>query len=273
MQSGKDHTGNQAVNGISGTFDIKYCPLYPSWVPTPNSGGPHNTKPRQSYKGSWGVGGDWKQALYAIKEGKLNGKNVSECGLNIQSISDIESINSSIGRTDAAYQDTSCDICEKSWTSPLPPESDIVGKVFFKQGFESPWSVSGPWDVGRVAATQGTQYKEDDDNITSEALPTCNNLKLGSCWRPDATETSGWTCSYGSINACSHCMPDSKNPNHAGYFRENELCADSQQPQETELFDEDGEPIKRGCDVYNRWCCECPFGQPGCGCGNDQPEE
>jgi len=268
VQGGKNHTGNQALNGISGTFNIKYCPLYPSWVPTPNSGGPHNTKPRQSYKGSWGVGGDWKQALYGIKEGKLNGKNVSECGLNIQSISDIESINSSIGRTDAAYQDTSCGICEKSWTSPLPPESDIVGKVFFKQGFESPWSVDG---VGSVAATHGTQYKQDD-TITIDALPICNNLKLGSCWRPDATETSGWTCSYGSINACSHC-PDSTNPNDAGYFRENELCANSQQPQETELFDEEGEPIKRGCDVYNRWCCECPPDQPGCGCGNDQPEE
>ena len=271
VQSGKDHTGNQAVNGISGTFDIKYCPLYPSWVPTPNSGGPHNTKPGQSYKGSWGVGGDWKQALYAIKEGKLNGKNVSECGLNIQSISDIESINSSIGRTDAAYQDTSCGICEKSWTSPLPPESDIVGKVFFKQGFESPWSVSGSFEVAEAAATHGTQYKQDDD-ITSEALPTCNNLKLGSCWRPDLTETSGWTCSYGSINACSHCMPDSKNPNDAGYFRENELCANSQEPQETELFDEEGEPIKRGCDVYNRWCCECPADQPDCGCGEQTNE-
>jgi len=268
-----NHKGNAVSNETTDTMNVKYCPKYPSWVPTPSSNPFYNSKSENSYKGSWfsdGASSVWRQGLYAINEGKINGKDVSaDCGLNIQNLSDIENIKSSINSNEVAYQDISCDICEKSWTSPLPPESDIVGKTFFRQGYNSPWNVDES-NVSNIAGSMGVQYEDRSGRMPGvDILPICSQLKLGSCWRKNSEDPSGWTCSYGSINACSYCVPDCKNPNDAGYFTQNTFCSETSRPSNDILFDDEGLPRKRSADKYNKWCCECPSDQNGCGCQGD----
>jgi hypothetical protein len=151
--------------------------------------------PQRSYKGIW-RNGTWNSGLYGITNGFVNGLSVTRAGISAENISDIIKITNAVGVT-AAYQ-SSCVTCEKAWTEPLPPSSDIVGKKFFRQGVDMPWA--------------------------STDTSSCNNLKLGACCKQDLFGIT--QCFYGTDIACAYTGGDVLMSwgFTAGVFHENVKC-------------------------------------------------
>lgn len=182
--------------GTSLDISVRHCGKYPSWVPVPNKSATATDKmPERSYKGIW-RNGTWNSGLYGITNGFVNGLYVPDAGISAQNISDIIKITNAVGVT-AAYQ-SSCVTCEKAWTEPLPPSSDIVGKKFFRQGVGMPWA--------------------------STDASGCSKLKLGACCKQDLFGIT--QCFYGTDIACAYTGGDVLMSwgFTAGVFHENVKC-------------------------------------------------
>ena len=169
--------------GTIKTMTVRHCGKYPSWVPVPNTSVSDTDKqPGRSYKGIW-QNGEWHSGLYGISAGKLEGFPIAP-GISAQNINDINTIVDAVGIS-AAYQ-SSCVTCETAWTEPLPPVSNIVGRTFFRQGYDLDWFNT-------------TRPNDDLFNRSS-----CDKLELGACCKQDM---SGITqCFYGTKTACGYTL-------------------------------------------------------------------
>jgi len=168
--------------GTERSMTVRHCGKYPSWVPVPNTSVSDTDKqPGRSYKGIW-QNGEWHSGLYGISAGKLEGFAIAP-GISAQNINDINKIVDAVGIS-AAYQ-SSCVTCETTWTEPLPPVSNIVGRTFFRQGFGLEWNYPG-------------------QNPLLIQSRCADFPKFGACCKLDM---SGITqCFYGTSTACGYTL-------------------------------------------------------------------